>query len=182
MTQYFKLALKSGPDNIRYFQEKGTQAWRRGELVNIAGTGTTALVSTATGSASTGWLGVAAKKGQNTTTPSEKAEIYVVTPDQVWELHVDDGKIPRTNYSLGDAYKTKLLTSATYTMTRAAETASTTVNMRGPVLTTTTATGANSGLIIVGYADDATKTKKGQKVLVRFGPAACQSLAGRTPS
>lgn len=181
MAQQFRLVLKSGPDNIRKFQEKGTQAFKRGEIVKLVGTGTTALLSTATGDTSADILGVAARDGQNTTTPPEKAEVYVVTPDQVWELHVDDGKIPRTNYSLGDAYEMKQLTSATYTLTREAETASTTVSMRGPVLLTTTAT-ARAGLVIVGYADDATKTKKGQKVLVRFGVDALQASLGRTPA
>lgn len=181
MAQQFRLVLKSGPDNIKKYQEKGTQDFKRGEMVKLVGTGTTALLTTATGSLSTGILGVAAKDGQNTTTPAEKAEVYIVTPEQVWELHVDDGKLPRTDYSLGDAYKVKQITNATYTITREAEAASTTISMRGPVIITTAAT-ARGGLIILGYADGVAKSKKGQKVLVRFGVDACESHTGRTPS
>jgi len=66
-------------------------------------------------------------------------------------------------------------------MTREAETASTTVNMRGPVVVTTAAT-ARGGVVIIGYADEATRTKKGQKVLVRFGVDALQTQIGRTPA
>lgn len=180
MAQQFRLVLKSGSDNIRRFQEASAQGFKRGELVKLAGTGTTALLATMSGSLSTDILGVAAKDGQDTTTPAEMAEVYVVTPEQVWELHVDDGKIPRTNYSLGDAYKISQLTSANYTITREDETASATVAMRGPVLKTGTAT-ARGGLVLVGYSSDATKAKKGQKVLVRFGVDALQASIGRTP-
>jgi len=179
MAQQFRLVLKSGPDNIRKFTEDADESFKRGELVKLTGTTTGCDVVAITGTPSTGLLGVAAKNGQNTTTPPEKAEVYVVTPEQVWELHATDGKKPNTAYTLGEAYKVDQLTSATFTVTREAETASTTVSMRGPVLVTGTATTASQGLVLIGYADEATKGKKGQKVLVRFAPDACQTLKGR---
>ena len=170
MAQQFKLVLKSGPDNLRLFPEKtSTATYKRGELVRITGTAAVAGVTAAqTGSQSAGILGVAAKDAQGTTTPTEKAEVYVVTPEQVWELHAISGKKPSTCYVLSDAYKWKHTSDASFTITREHETASATISMRGPVVGTTVAGTANQGLIVVGYSDDATKGKKGQKVLVRF--------------
>lgn len=168
MAQQFRLVLKSGPDNIRKFPEGGTQTFKRGELVKLSGTKTavTVTVVTTNASISDGILGVAAKKGQNTTTPPDKAEVYVVTPEQVWELHAAANKKPNTNYTLGHNYKVLQVPNTSFTMTREVEAASTTVSMRGPVLGTTDATNTK-GLVLVGY-NDATKGKKGQKVLVRF--------------
>jgi len=178
MAQQFRLVLKSGPDNIRKFDEDASESFKRGELVKLTGATTGCDVVAATGSISTGILGVAAKKGQNVATPTEKAEVYVVTPEQTWELHVNANKAPNANYTLGEAYKVLQITNTSFTMTREAETVSTTVNVRGPVLITTTAATASQGLVIIGW-DDATKAKKGQKVLVRFAPDGCQTLKGR---
>jgi len=172
MAQKFRLVLKSGPDNLTKYTEDGTESFKRGELVKLTGTGTGVDVVAATGALSTGILGVAAKDGQNTTTPSEKAEVYVVTPEQVWELHVNANKKPNTAFTLGDAYQVKHTANTSFTITREAETASTTVSMRGPVLCTTVAATASQGLVMVGWGDEATKGKKGQKVLVRFAPDA----------
>ena len=179
MVQQFRLVLKSGPDNIRKFTEDESETFKRGEMVKVSGTGTAGDILAATGEISDGILGVAAVKGHNRTTKvRQEGEVYVISPEQLWEIHVSSDKKPNTAYSLGANYDVAQVTSTNFTITREAETASTTVSMRGPVLRTTAANTASQGLVLVGYADEATRGKKGQKLIVRFAPAACISLVG----
>ena len=166
MAQQFRLVLKSGPDNITPYKEDATQSFKRGELIKI--TDNTEVGAATGNSIEDGILGIAAKDGQNTATPPNKAEIYVITPEQVWELHVAKGVAP-TAYALGANYEINQTTESSYTITREAETTSATVSIRGPVLAAVTKTAtANQGVILIGYSSDATKAKKGQKVLIRF--------------
>lgn len=172
MAQQFRLELKSGPDNIRKFTENASESFKRGEMVKCTGTGTAADITHVTASVSAGILGVAAKNGVNTTTPTRnEAEVYVVSPEQVWELHVESNTKPNTAYTIGANYKVDQVTSTNFTITREAETASTTVSMRGPVLRTTAAS-ADHGLVLLGFSSEATRGKKGQKVLVKFADEA----------
>lgn len=167
----FRLTLKSGPDNIRRFTENATESFKRGELVKCTGTGTAADITKVTGTQSAGILGVAAIDGQNTATPADDANVYVISPEQVWELHVESNKKPNTAFTIGANYKVKYASSTNFTITREAETASTTISIKGPVLKTTAAS-ADHGLVLLGFSDDATKGKKGQKVLVKFADEA----------
>lgn len=180
MAQQFRLELKEGPDNIKKFTENASQTFKRGEMIKATGTGTAADVTHITASVSASILGVAAKNGVNNATPAaNEAEVYVVSPEQLWAVHVESNKKPNTAFTLGANYKIDQLTATNFTITREAETASTTVSMRGPVLRTTAATTASQGVVLVDYADEATKGKKGQKVIVRFAPDCCQSYKGR---
>lgn len=164
----FRLVLKSGPDKIRGYKEDAAQSFKRGELIKP--TDTTEIGAFTGSTVDTAILGVAAKDGQNTTTPSEKAEIYVISPEQVWELHVASGTKP-TAYTIGHNYQINMTptSNTAFVITREKETASASITVRGPVLnTSTTGAGTHEGVVIVGYSSDATKDKKGQKVLVRF--------------
>lgn len=163
----FRLILKSGPDHLRRFTENASESFKRGDIVKMTGSGATADVTKITAEVETGILGVAAIDGQNVAAPPNDANVYVIAPDQVWELHVQTNKKPNTAYTIGANYKVDWISSTNYTITRDAETASTTISVVGPILETTTAT-AGTGLVLLGYSDDATKAKKGQKVLVRF--------------
>ena len=162
MAQQFRLQLKSGPDNLKPYKEDASQSFKRGEVLKVTDT---TEVAACTGSFDSGILGVAAADGQNTTTPSDKAQVYVISLDQVWALHVNSAKKP-TSYSIGANYKIKQTSNASFTITRENEASSTTVSMRGPVLLTSAAT-ANEGAVVVGYIEG-TKAKKGQQILVRF--------------
>lgn len=165
----FRLELKSGKDNIREFPEKASQTFKRGQLLKISGStpGSAALLS-ATGGVSTAVLGVAAKDGQNAATPSDNVPVYVVTPEQVWELHAKSGKKPTTAYTIGKNYKIALTSTASFVMTPEDKSSTTKVSVAGPVLSTSSAS-AGQGVVLVGYRAGG---KKGSKVLVRFAPGA----------
>jgi len=161
----FRLDLKTGKDNIREFPEKASQAFKRGQLLKVSGStpGSAALLS-ATGGVSTGVLGVAAKDGQNSATPANDVPVYVVTPEQVWELHAKSGKKPTSAYTIGANYKIALTSTANFVMTPEDKSSTTKVSVAGPVLSTSTVT-AGKGAVLVGYRAGG---KKGSKVLVRF--------------
>ena len=179
MVQQFRLVLKSGPDNIRKFTEDESETFKRGEMVKASGTATAGDILAVGADVETDILGVAAVDGHNRTTKvRQEGEVYVVSPEQLWEIHVSTNTKPNTAYTLQANYDVAHVTSTNFTITREDETASTTISMRGPVLRTTAAGTASAGLVLVGYADEATKGKKGQKVIVRFAPGACQSLHG----
>lgn len=172
MAQQFRLQLKSGTDHIRKFTENATETFKRGEMVKCTGTASAADIAHITASVSAGILGIAAKDGVNAATPPRhEAEVYVVSPEQTWELHVESNTKPNTAYTIGANYKVDQVTSTNFTITRENETASTTVSMRGPVLRTTAASG-DHGLVLLGFHSEATRGKKGQKVIVKFADEA----------
>ena len=168
----FRLDLKSGKDNIREFPEKASQAFKRGQLLKVSGStpGSAALATTTTTAIASGILGVAAKDGQNSATPANEVPVYVVTPEQVWELHVKSGKKPTSAYTIGANYKIALTSTASFVMTPEDKSSTTKVSVAGPVLST--ATSAAKGAVLVGYRAGG---KKGSKVLVRFAPDATVS-------
>jgi len=177
MAQQFRLELKSGPDKIRPYKEDASQVFKRGELIKV--TDTTEVGALTGNSVATGVLGVAAADGQSSATPLNKAQVYVVTPEQTWEIHAASGVKP-TAYSIGGNYKVKMKQTAVtnFAITREAETSSTTVSIRGPILAATTKVGSTSqGVVVIGYSDDATKDKKGQKLLVRFPSEATVNMS-----
>lgn len=158
----FTLTQISGPTNIRKFTEKATQSYAIGEAV-YESTGIKKL----TGTVSTGIMGVAVRKGANVATPpAMNARVSVITPDQVWELHIVSNKKPTSLVMFGN-YKLKYTSNASFAITRLDATASTTISVKGPVIVTTVAGTADQGLVVVGFSDSL-GTKKGQKVLVRF--------------
>ena len=180
MVQQFRLVLKSGPDNLRKYTEDENMTFKRGEMVTLTGTAPADDIEVVGADAEDAILGVAAADGHNRDTKvRQEAEVYVVSPEQLWEIHVDTDETPDTSYTLGANYDVSQTVVTNFIITRENETATTTISMRGPVLRTTAATTDGQGLVLVGYADEATKNKKGQKVIVRFGPGACQTYKGR---
>lgn len=163
----FRAELVSGPPNIRRFTQKTGQSYAVGDLVKES-----SGICAVTGTVSTGIHGVAVKAGGSATASlTNLARVSVITPEQVWKLHMTAGKKP-SSCTVLNAYKLKITSNASFTITRLNEATSTTVSVKGPVVGTTVAATANQGVIVMGYADGL-GAKKGQCVLVRFAAEAC---------
>jgi hypothetical protein len=172
----FGFVLKDGPTNIRNFSEGSTQAFNKGDIVKMS-SGKVVQFTTPSDSTKTttgiesGIIGVAAKDA--TGTANSLIPVYVITPEQVWEVHAQPGKKPSTKATYDEGKNVKLAYKAvtTYTLSNGTTTSTTTV---GAWYAQSTTGSAGKGVVIVGYrrGDEGIK---GGRMLVRFTSHACDS-------
>ena len=163
----FRAELNSGPTNLRKVTEKASQTYVIGDVLKYS-SGAAQALTTTTGK-NTPFLGVAAKKGQNLATPVDKSDVYIFSPEQVWEIHAKAGKKP-SSYTINTNYKLLLTSNASFTITPLNGTATTKISVKGPVVSTG-AGGSGAGVVVVGWSSMG-YNKKGQTLLVRFAESA----------
>ena len=173
----FGFVLKSGNPNIRIYPEASTtQTFNKGSLVQLSATGTVSDMTTEDNTTSTlssvesGCWGIAMK--DHTSVANSDIPVYVITPEQEWEVHTDRAKKPNTGtlYDLGNAVKLKYSCSASYTLSDGdSNTNKTTV---GAWYASNSAATATKGAIIVGHRRGEEGTLGG-RVIVRFTPLMC---------
>jgi hypothetical protein len=96
-----RFSLVSGPENLRIFDEKASQTFKRGDILVLSSN----QVKLATGTGiSADMLGVAAADASGTT--AADIPVYVFSSEQVWRALPNTAKKP-TSFSLGVDYKIK---------------------------------------------------------------------------
>jgi hypothetical protein len=118
----FGFVLKSGNPNIRFYPEQSTtQVFNKGSLVKMNAAGTISDITTESDSTKSttiesGAWGIAAegKSGVDGTL----IPVYVITPEQEWEVHAEKAKKPNTDgaLDLGNAVKLAYSASTAYTL------------------------------------------------------------------
>jgi hypothetical protein len=156
----FGFVLKSGNPNVRNYPEQSTtQTFNKGSLVKLNAAGTVSDMTTESDSTSTvtvesGCFGIAGKDA--TGVANSLIPVYVITPEQEWEVHAEQGKKPNTDgaLDLGDAVKLMYSASTSYTLSN------------GTTSTNTTVVGHRRG-------EEGTK---GGRVIIRFTPLMCGAI------
>lgn len=175
----FGFVLKSGNPNTRiYLEESTTQTFNKGSLVKLSGSGTVSDMTTELDTGSTtvvesGCFGIAGKA--KTGVASSEIPVYVITPEQEWEVHTDRAKKPSTGtlYDLGDAVKLKYSATTSYTLSDGdGNTITTDV---GAWYAADSAATSTKGAIIVGHRRGEEGTLGG-RVIVRFTPLMCGAV------
>ena len=176
----FGFVLKSGDPNIRVYPEASTtQTFNAGSLVKLSGTGTVSDLTTEDDTTSTlsslesGCWGIAMK--DHTSVANSEIPVYVITPEQEWEVHTAKGTKPNTGslYDHGDAVKLMYTCSTSYTLSDGdGNTNKTTV---GAWIAKHSAAAATKGAVIVGHRRGEEGTLGG-RVIVRFTPLMCGSV------
>ena len=174
----FGFKLKEGPTNVRFFKENSTtQTFNKDSLVKLSATGLlsdmiTESDSTKTVKVSTGAIGVAQK--DHTSVANSLIPVYVISPEQVWEVHAKPGAKPSTNtlYDDGDRVKLKYKATASYTLSDGDGNTITTTVGAWHADGDTAATAAGKGAIIIGHrrGDEGTK---GGRLLIKFSTYMC---------
>jgi len=172
----FGFVLKSGNPNTRIYLEKSTtQTFNKGSLVKLASDGlisdmTTEDNTTSTVTVESGCWGIAQK--DHTSVANSEIPVYVITPEQEWEVHCQKDKKPNTGtlYDHGDAVKLMYTCSASYTVSNGVS--SNSDNTVGAWVAKDSAATATKGAIIVGHRRGEEGTKGG-RMIVRFTPLMC---------
>lgn len=169
----FGFQLKSGNSNVRFFSEASTQSFNDGDLVAVNTAGkvaqfTTPSNSTKTTSVSSGILGVAAKDASGTA--GTRIPVYIITPEQEWEVHGAPSKKPSTAtlFDEGDLVKLAYKAVTNYTLSNGTTSMTTTVGAWYAKHSAAT----NNGAVVVAYRRGEEGTKGG-RLIVRFTSAAC---------
>ncbi len=173
--RYIGLTLVSGPPNVRGFEPNTNATIEAGQLVKLTGTPgkITTILGTGNTKTSTGFLGVAGKKTSSASSGASKIPVYIITPEQVWDLHVLNNKNP-SSLKWGENYKLKWVSTTAFTLSPVKGSGTATPSLKGTVLSTSAAT-AEQGAILVAARDN--EAKKGSKVLVRFASKASLETA-----
>ena len=176
----FGFFLKCGNPNTRvYLEESTTQTFTKGSLVKLSGTGTFSDLTTESDTTSTltglsnGCFGIAQK--DHTSIANSEIPVYVITPEQEWEVHTDRAKKPNTGtlYDHGDAVKLGHTCSTSYTLSDGnGNTNKITVDAW---TASHAAASAANGAIIVGHRRGEEGTLGG-RVIVRFTPLMCGAI------
>jgi hypothetical protein len=165
----FGFVLREGDPNVRLFSEGSTQAFNKGDPVSLASGKltqfTTPSTTGATSKISVGIIGIAADDASGTA--NTKIPVYVISPEQVWEVHSKKGVKPSTKatYDEGKNVKINYLASTAYTLSDGdSNTITTDV---GAWYASSSAASAGGGVIIMEYRRGEEGTKGG-RMLVRF--------------
>jgi hypothetical protein len=172
----FGFVLKSGNPNTRVYLEKSTtQVFNAGSLIKLASDGlisdmVTESDETATVKVSSGAWGIAQK--DSTGVANSEIPVYVITPEQEWEVHTARTKKPNTNtlWDHGDAVKLQYDAAASYTLSDGAS--NTNKTAVGAWVAADSAASATKGAVIVGHRRGEEGTLGG-RVIVRFTPLMC---------
>jgi len=170
----FGFVLRDGPNNIQLLSEGSTQSFNRGDIVKMSSgkvvqfTTPSNSTKTTTG-IETGIIGVAARDA--TGTANTLIPVYIITPEQLWEVHAQPGKKPSTKATYDEGKNVKLAYKAvtTYTLSNGTTTTTTTV---GAWYAQSTAATGGAGVVIEKYrrGDEGIK---GGRMLIRFTSHAC---------
>ena len=176
----FGFVLKSGNPNLRLFPENSTtQTFNKGSLVKLSSAGllsdqTTEDNTTSTATISADVWGVAQK--DHTSVANSLIPVYVITPEQEWEVHCEKGIKPNTGayLDLGDQVKLKYTCAKSYTVSNGVS--SNTDNTIGAWVAKNEAATATRGATIVAHRRGEEGTKGG-RVIIRFTSYICSAQA-----
>lgn len=171
----FGFVLREGNPNVRLYEEHGTtQTFNKGDLVVLSSGGDVchkvkASTTTTTTAISTGIIGVAGKDA--TGTDNSLIPVYVISPEQVWEVHAAPSVKPNTAAYLdkGDLVKLAYKAVTNYTLSNGTTSMTTDV---GAWYAKNSAAGAGTGAVVVGVRRGEEGTKGG-RLLVKFTSHAC---------
>ena len=172
----FGFKLKEGPTNVRNFKENSTtQTFHKDSLVKLSTAGLlsdilTELTTGATASHETGFIGVAQK--DHTGVANSLIPVYVISPEQVWEVHAAPSKKPNTGtlYDEGDAVKLAYAAKTAYTLSNG--TTSMTTDVGAWYAAHAAASAAGKGAVVIGYRRGE-EGRKGGRMLIKFSLYAC---------
>ena len=174
----FGFVLKRGNPDVRLYLEASTQTFNKGSLVKLSTAGLVSQMTiedseTATTKIESGCWGIAAKDA--TGTAGSEIPVYIITPEQEWEVHTIRTKKPNTGtlYDHGDAVKLMYDAAASYTVSDG--NGNTNKVAVGAWCAAHTAATATKGAIIVGHRRGEEGTLGG-RVIVRFTPLMCGAI------
>ena len=171
----FGFVLKEGNPNTRPFEEHGTtQTFNKGDLVVLSAGGDVchklaqSTASAATTAIGTGIIGIAGKDA--TGVDNSLIPVYVISPEQVWEVHAAPSVAPNTAAYLdkGDLALLAYKSVTNYTLSNGTTTMTTDVG----AWYVSNAAGTNNGVAIVGVRRGE-EAIKGGRLLVKFTSYAC---------
>lgn len=169
----FGFKLVKGDPNLQEFSEGSTQSFNAGDPVKMS-SGKLVQMTTPSDTSTTtvvesGFWGIAAKDASGTA--NTQIPVYVIRPEQVWEVHAKRGTKPSTKatYDEGKSVKVSYYANTGYTVSDGTSTSTTTV---GAWYAASSAATSTKGIVIVNYKEGEAGVQGG-RMHVRFSSVAC---------